>query len=877
MKKALSLFLSASIVLSVVFALPFTAKADVPAVPENGIPLFVINVDESDETIAAAAASDADHTYGTIEDMNSSKDHSVRCLGNVNVAVPDGFVSEYGSSYAPEGNIEMKYMRGRGNTTWDSDKKPYKIEFKSPVDFFGMGESTDWALMANSNDNILLRNRITSKLGESMGLAYCPQSVPVDVVMKGSNGSAEYLGSYTLNETVRIEESRVNIKKLKKSTVDENAITGGYLLSLYTTFQNSDEPESNFFSTDSGLEFITKSPEYTSEDLTDGQRAQRSYIQSYVKDLDNLIMNSEEINEKTHNAIAEKLDLRSVADYWWVQEFSENGDAFGTSSTYFYKDRGGKFCFGPLWDFDIAWRLYTDEYSPLLKGFNNTEMCWVDELRYKDPQFVQLLKERWNDPVDGMKVQLEELTKTGGWLDSYTAEIKASWIKNKELCYTEEEEDEYGNLGLEDFISQLKNGINERSKWIDSNLDSINNVFHIITYMVDGSVYQTQRARDHSDIYDPAEAPEKDGYIFKAWLDVKTGQKLEDITVDEDITVVAEYVTEDAQTTPAKLYFEAEEDWREIHETDIFAVYTKVSPDTAIIGKVNWTSSNENVAVYSKEDEIFYIKGVGDTTITATLRNGVTNSMVLHVYDKSITPKAEVTDIKVDAPQKLEPGEYAQIKTTMVPEGQPLNSLGAFYETDDEDIIDIDTSIGVIKALKPGKATVKISVRSGWEDETKIVKTVEITVDHTMDSGSVTTAPTYTSEGVKSYKCTVCGQVLKTETLPMLPKKENTLKAKGKKVKIKRSQLKRKNKKISAEKAYIIKNPQGTVSYKLISAKKGKKSFKKKFKLNPKNGKISVKKGVKKGTYKVKVKVTASGNSEYSGAEQTVTVTIKVK
>ena len=880
MKKTLSLLLSISMVLSVLFSLPFSVKAvDIPTAPENGIPLFVINVDESEEAIATAMADDSKHTYGTIEDMNGSEDHSVRCVGNVNVTVPDGFVSEYGSSFAPVGNIKMKYMRGRGNTTWMSDKKPYKIEFSSPVDFFGMGESTDWALMANSNDNIQIRNRITSRLGESISLPYCPQSVPVDVVMKGSNGTEAYLGSYNLSETVKLEENRVNLQKLKKNTIDENAITGGYLLSLYTTFQNSDEPESNFFKTDSGLEFITKTPEYTSEDLTDGQRAQRAYIQKYVRDLDDLIMNSEEIDAETHNAIAEMLDLRSVADYWWVQEFSENGDAFGTSSTYFYKDRGGKLCFGPLWDFDLAWRLFTDDEGALLKGFNHTEMAWVDKLREKDPQFAELLKERWNNPVDGVKVQLAELTKAGGWLDSYSAEIKASWEKDRTIwSERSEEQDGFSNRSLEYFVETLREGINGRSDWIDSNLDSINKVFHTLTYIVDGNVYETQRVRDRSHLYNPVKAPEKDGYILKGWFEEETGESLDKIAFERDTVVVAEYVKESEETAPAALYFESEEAWCEIHEDDIFSVYMKVVPDTAIIGDVTWTSSDESVAEYSEEDDVFTINGVGDATITATLRNGVTNSVLLHVYDKNVTPKAEVSDVRIDAPQKLEPGAYAQIKTTLLPEGQPLNTLGALYDTDDPDIIDLDMSIGVIKALKPGKATVNIIVRSSWDENApKIIKAVEITVDHTMDGGSITTQPTCTTEGVKSFKCTVCGQVLKTETVPVLTKKENTLQAKGKTVKINQSKLKRKNRKVAAGKAYTIKNAQGTVSYKLISAKKGKKSFKKKFKINPKTGKIAIKKGLKKGTYKVKVRVAASGSDEYLPAQKTVTVKVKVK
>ena len=58
---------------------------------------------------------------------------------------------------------------------------------------------------------------------------------------------------------------------------------------------------------------------------------------------------------------------------------------------------------------------------------------------------------------------------------------------------------------------------------------------------------------------------------------------------------------------------------------------------------------------------------------------------------------------------------------------------------------------------------------------------------------------------------------------------------------------------------------------------KGKKSAKKNITFNAKTGKITVKKNTKKGTYKLKVKVTADGNQNYKSAGKTVTVTVKVK
>ena len=71
-------------------------------------------------------------------------------------------------------------------------------------------------------------------------------------------------------------------------------------------------------------------------------------------------------------------------------------------------------------------------------------------------------------------------------------------------------------------------------------------------------------------------------------------------------------------------------------------------------------------------------------------------------------------------------------------------------------------------------------------------------------------------------------------------------------------------------KAITVSKAQGTVSYKKMSGNA-------KIKVNSKTGKLTVKKGLKKGIYKVNVKVTAKGNGNYKSANVTKTVTIKVK
>ena len=116
-----------------------------------------------------------------------------------------------------------------------------------------------------------------------------------------------------------------------------------------------------------------------------------------------------------------------------------------------------------------------------------------------------------------------------------------------------------------------------------------------------------------------------------------------------------------------------------------------------------------------------------------------------------------------------------------------------------------------------------------------------------------------------------------TDKVDHAAKIRNTLAAKGKTFRIKYSKVKKKAQSVKRSKVIrITDRGQGTLSYKLVSAKKGKKSFRKYFRINGKTGKVTVKKGLKKGTYKVKAGVRAAGNDSYDAAAWKI-VTFKVK
>lgn len=112
-----------------------------------------------------------------------------------------------------------------------------------------------------------------------------------------------------------------------------------------------------------------------------------------------------------------------------------------------------------------------------------------------------------------------------------------------------------------------------------------------------------------------------------------------------------------------------------------------------------------------------------------------------------------------------------------------------------------------------------------------------------------------------------------TQPQPATPQAQEEVKpfsVKAKTAKVAAKKVAKKKQVLAVSKVLNIKNPHGTLSF-------VKKSGNKKITINKKTGKVTIKKGLKKGTYKVKVKVTASKSGNYKKETKTVTFKIKVK
>ena len=656
-----------SLILSFVFVTGLFALAAAEEFTPGNIPVVSINIDE---------------TQGSIREMNESFDHSAECHGDVDILVPEGYISEYtGEAVSSVSGLTLEYIRGRGNTTWQgSEKKPYKLKFEEKQDILGMGKNKHWILLANYFDESLVRNRLVYNMATAYGLAYSPKCISVDVVMNG-----EYLGSYLLTEQVRIGKTRVDIDELTESDILEPEISGGYLLSRGMPLDETEGVITEHTS------FLYEEPDFTGYD----SREQKKYISDYFNELDEAIYGTDYKNQ-AGKGYADYLDVESFAKYWWMQIFFKNDDGYGSDSTFVYKPRNGKLYFGPVWDFDLAISAKFEKLEEdVLSGISAPSFSWADRLM-TDPEYVELLKEEWKK----FDLLLAEVTKKDGWLDRYYDELNESAGKDRELYA-----DYYYDDGktYKDRLEYIREWIDIRRDYINRNIDTLFNAYHNISFYDGDTLVATQSFNEeNSQTVSAPETAEKEGLIFIGWYD-EDGKKYSDYeTLDRDIVFYAKYVSIDEATKYERVFLQEKEKWISL-EYGGFTPSATMLPDDPEYKKVLWSSSDENVATVDDNGFVQPLKE-GDVTVTVTLPSGEHGELLLHILSGE-TSDNYITSLTTEKSElSLVIGEYA-LNPYAVTAG--LRDYYIEFSSSDEGIAVVDVN-GVVRAAAPGSAVITL-------------------------------------------------------------------------------------------------------------------------------------------------------------------------
>lgn len=118
-----------------------------------------------------------------------------------------------------------------------------------------------------------------------------------------------------------------------------------------------------------------------------------------------------------------------------------------------------------------------------------------------------------------------------------------------------------------------------------------------------------------------------------------------------------------------------------------------------------------------------------------------------------------------------------------------------------------------------------------------------------------------------TFKGNYSGKISKSFTIA---KAANPLYAKGRTATVKAKKVKKKAQTLLRSKVVTVSRQHGKITYVKVSGSK-------KLTIAKTTGKVTVKKKTKKGTYRIRVRVTSAGTTNYKAGSRTVTITVKVK
>lgn len=438
------------------WSITFGSNAPTPFIfTSSNLPIVIINTSEQ--------IVDEPSIIGTMKIIDNG-------IGNINT------ITDVPNNYNGKISIEI-----RGNYSQILPQKPYKIETLNDaeeelnVSLLGMPEENDWALLANYNDKVFMRNQLAYNLFSEMGHYGC-RTKHCEVVINGV-----YQGVYLLSETIKRDNDRVDIAKLNP---DENSgidLTGGYIIKndywdTTTGWQLSHSPI-DYPGLQVGLAY-----HYPKYDVITLQ--QKVYIAGFINDFENALYSQNFTNPDT--GYKKYIDVESFIDYFIINELSRNNDGFKKSS-YFHKDKDSqtslsKLKAGPVWDFDWAWKNINEcpslsvtdgsGWAYLINDCNPdvNSTGWYIRL-LEDVNFQNQLKCRWVE----LRNSILSFQNLFAYIDNTATYLNAAQTRHFE---------KWGNLGVSTGtpeldndpstfagqITKFKNWITTRINWLDNNL-----------------------------------------------------------------------------------------------------------------------------------------------------------------------------------------------------------------------------------------------------------------------------------------------------------------------------------------------------------------------------------------------------------------------
>lgn len=287
---------------------------------------------------------------GDMQYLDTDKDHE-EC-GRVYSVNHDGKIDYCG---------DLESISGRGNGTWEQEKKPYNLKLAKYGQMAGLNPAKEWALLAFHYEGDKIHSKIAYDLEKILGGKYPSECTWVDVYFNG-----KYNGIYLLIDSVK-ERAGFDFK------------TNGFLVEKELSIRVSGE---SIKTNTGGMFEVKKCAESNVEDIL-----------CYIQECEDTIY-SGTLEE-------DKIDIESFAIQFLVDMISMNNDSFKTSSFYYKFDGDNKIYAGPSWDYDGAFAEYlhhgADWINPQGTIFIEDEpeqLKWF-EILYDNPVFYECVIQKF--------------------------------------------------------------------------------------------------------------------------------------------------------------------------------------------------------------------------------------------------------------------------------------------------------------------------------------------------------------------------------------------------------------------------------------------------------------------------------------------------
>ena len=251
-----------------------------------------------------------------------------RLLGDKNYKEPSavrlftaGGIIDYRTTAKPD------YLRGRGNSTWGKDKKPFNLYLGQAADLLGMDRAEEWVLLANAYDKTNLRNKLIQDFAGSIGPydGFACDCQYVDLFVNG-----EYFGLYLLSEKVEAAYHRLGPGR------------NDVLFALHQP-QKVDNFKSAIKWNDEVYVEIHW-PEAPGTEQIDRLRERLMAFQTSANSSDG----------QMEDTLGRYIDYDSWAGKFLVDQIFSNCDAMIDSSYFWFNPEDSKIYAGPCWDYDLT-------------------------------------------------------------------------------------------------------------------------------------------------------------------------------------------------------------------------------------------------------------------------------------------------------------------------------------------------------------------------------------------------------------------------------------------------------------------------------------------------------------------------------------------